>query len=129
MPLEQRRVQIAAVYARMAQLYKVDVAQLPNKLGCSADLLRQYQFHGQMPIELIRQCREEHDTSVDWLVYGKHPNEDKLTPEQLDAAFCHVTQRLLLGLSKGEGIEDYWHSFRHTLMHRALRLRKEGRLF
>lgn len=128
-PLEQRQAQIAAAFQRMAQVYKVKVEHLHESLGCSAELLRQHYFHGQMPIELIRQCREEQGISIDWLVYGKSPSDNKPTAEQLDSSFCQVTHGLLLGLSKGENVEDYWHSLRCALIHRAMRLRREHRRF
>ena len=127
-PIEQRRQHIFEVYQRMAKLYQVDVSQLHLAIGCDEHQLKSHQFHGEMPIEFITQCREKHNVSIDWIINGKEPPA-KVTPEQLDSGFNKVVCGLLMGLNKGENVAQYWQLLRNTFAHRAARLRKEKRWF
>lgn len=69
-PLEERKVLVKAMVARMAGAYGVKRSALPTILGISRGLVNNWGYHGRIPYDYIERCKAETGISTDWILYG-----------------------------------------------------------
>ncbi len=98
-PLTQRKQQVKAMVARMAEAYNVEKKALPERLGTQKNVINNWGYYGRIPYEHLYHCHQVTGASMDWLLTGSTAKVS-LTTEQREHLSQLVAESLTSCVSK-----------------------------